>query len=155
MQIKSIVALGVFATFANVSCTNMCSDERKIDIYHCKGGMYPGSSKYYYVFRIEGDTVNISKMIPDFYAYTPQDKQEYFVEGNSDDFVSKLNYLIKNVECSEVDLREKKEVVIHIPGKSFTYYAKSDSAKKYIDAVIDVILDMYKDNKKILVKKRD
>ena len=94
-------------------------------------------------------------MIPDFYAYTPQDKQEYFVEGNSDDFVSKLNYLIKNVECSEVDLREKKEVVIHIPGKSFTYYAKSDSAKKYIDAVIDVILDMYKDNKKILVKKRD
>lgn len=117
MQIKNIIALGVFATIANVSCTSMWSDEQEIDIYHCKGGVYSGSSKYYYVFRIDGDKVKITKKIPDFYAYTPQDKQEYIVEGNSDNFVSKLDGLIKNVKCSEVDLREKKEVVIHIPGK--------------------------------------
>lgn len=155
MQIKNIVALVVFATIANVSCTSMLSDEQEIDIYHCKGGVYSGSSKYYYVFRIDGDKVKITKKIPDFYAYTPQDKQEYIVEGNSDNFVSKLDGLIKNVKCSEVDLREKKEVVIHIPGKSFTYYAKSEAAEQYIDAAINVVLDMHKDKSKITVNKRN
>lgn len=155
MQIKNIIALGVFATIANVSCTSMWSGEQEIDIYHCKGGIYSGSSKYYYVFRIDGDKVKITKKIPDFYTYTPQDKQEYIVEGNSDNFVSKLDGLIKNVKCSEVDLREKKEVVIHIPGKSFTYYAKSESSEKYIDAAINVVLDMYKDKSKITVNKRN
>ena len=47
MQIKNIIALGVFATIANVSCTSMWSDEQEIDIYHCKGGVYSGSSKYF------------------------------------------------------------------------------------------------------------
>ncbi|MHA3689841.1 hypothetical protein [Akkermansia sp. AKK6] len=155
MQIKNIIALGVFATIANVSCTSMWSDEQEIDIYHCKGGIYSGSSKYYYVFRIDGDKVKITKKIPDFYTYTPQDKQEYIVEGNSDNFVSKLDGLIKNVKCSEVDLREKKEVVIYIPGKSFTYYAKSEAAEQYIDAAINVVLDMYKDKSKITINKRN
>ena len=93
-------------------------------------------------------------MIPDIYAHFPKDKLEFNVKGNSKEFIAKLNDLINNVDNSKVDFHQRKEVMINIPGKSFVYYPKSDSSEKYIDAVVNVVLNMYQDKSRILVKKR-
>lgn len=93
-------------------------------------------------------------MIPNIYAHSPKDKLEFNVKGNSKEFITKLNDLINNVDNSKVDFHQRKEVMINIPGKSFIYHPKSDFSEKYIDAVVNVVLNMYQDKSRILVKKR-
>lgn len=97
-------------------------------------------------FRIDGCKLKITKNTPYFYTYTPQDKKEHIVEGNSDNFVSKLDGLIKNVKSSEVDLQEKKSRNTR-SRKKFHLLCKSEAAEQYIDAVINVVLDMFKAQK--------
>ncbi len=94
-------------------------------------------------------------MIPDIYAHSSKDKLEFDIKGNSNEFISKLNDLINNVKSSKIDFQQRKEITVNMPGKSFIYYARSDTAGEYIDAVITVVLDMYKDRSKITVNKRN
>lgn len=155
MQVKNIIEVFILSIFVNVSCTNIQDNYKKIDFYHCRGSMYYDSSSYSYIFRINGDKISITKMIPDFYAHHSKDKLEYIVEGDSDQVISKLKELVKNVKPSKVDLQEKKGITITIPGESLNYYAKSYSAEQYLDPVIDVIIGMYRDSGKIMTHKRD
>ncbi|MCM0686126.1 hypothetical protein [Akkermansia massiliensis] len=154
MQIKNIIALIILASLPNVSCQSIREAE-EINVYHCKGVVDPGISSYYYFYQINGNAINVKKMIPDIYAHSSKDKLEFDVKENSNEFISKLNDLINNVKSSKVDFQQRKEITVNMPGKSFIYYAKSDEAGQYIDAVVDVVLNMYKDKSRITVNKRD
>lgn len=154
MQIKNIIALIILASLPNVSCQSIREAE-EINVYHCKGVVDPGTSSHYYFYQINGNAINVKKMIPDIYAHSSKDKLEFDVKENSNEFISKLNDLINNVKSSKVDFQQRKEITVNMPGKSFIYYAKSDEAGQYIDAVVDVVLNMYKDKSRITVNKRD
>ena len=154
MQIKNIIALIILASLPNVSCQSIREAE-EINVYHCKGVVDPGISSYYYFYQINGNAINVKKMIPDIYAHSSKDKLEFDVKENSNEFISKLNDLINNVKSSKVDFQQRKEITVNMPGKSVIYYAKSDEAGQYIDAVVDVVLNMYKDKSRITVNKRD
>lgn len=60
-----------------------------------------------------------------------------------------------NVKTSKVDFQRRKEITVNIPGKIFIYYAKSDEGGQYIDAVVDTVLNMYKDKSSIIPDKRN
>lgn len=152
MQIKKIAVWVILSPILNVSCMNV-GGAGDIDVYHCRGVVDPGTSAYYY-YRINGDEINVKKMIPDIYAHSSKDKLEFDVRGNSREFVSKLRELMNNVKKSEVDLHQRKEVMVNIPGKSFIYYPESESAEYYIDEVVNVVLNMYKDKSNITVNRR-
>lgn len=154
MQVKNIIALIILASPPNVSCQSIREAE-EINVYHCKGVVDPGTSSYYYFYQINGNAINVKKMIPDIYVHSSKDKLEFDVKENSNEFISKLNDLINNVKSSKVDFQQRKEITVNIPGKSFIYYAKSDEAGQYIDAVVDVVLNMYKDKSRITVNKRN
>ncbi|MHA3689836.1 hypothetical protein [Akkermansia sp. AKK6] len=154
MQVKNIIALIILASPPNVSCQSIREAE-EINVYHCKGVVDPGTSSYYYFYQINGNAINVKKMIPDIYAHSSKDKLEFDVKENSNEFISKLNDLINNVKSSKIDFQQRKEITVNMPGKSFIYYAKSDEAGQYIDAVVDVVLNMYKDKSRITVNKRD
>lgn len=155
MQIKNIIVLGVLTVFTNMSCQNM-KEVEKVDLQHCRGIIDPGrTTEYYYFYRIDEDDVNVTKMIPDIYAHSTKDKFEFSVRGSSRELILKLDELRKNVKNSAVSLQEEKEVMINFSEKSFIYYAKSDKAERYIDAVINVVLDMYNGDNRIIVKKRN
>lgn len=154
MQVKNIIALIILASPPNVSCQSIREAE-EINVYHCKGVVDPGTSSYYYFYQINGNAINVKKMIPDIYVHSSKDKLEFDVKENSNEFISKLNDLINNVKSSKVDFQQRREITVNIPGKSFIYYAKSDEAGQYIDAVVDVVLNMYKDKSRITVNKRN
>lgn len=153
MQIKKIAVWVILNPILNVSCIST-GGTRDINVYHCRGVVDPGISAYYYYYRINGDEINVKKRIPDIYTHSFKDKLEFDVRGNSREFVSKLRELMNNVKKSEVDLHQRKEVMVNIPGKSFIYYPKSESAEYYIDEVVNVVLNMYKDKSNITVSRR-